>query len=256
MNLRPVALRQRAVIFHRLDRRLALQRAVQFRLELLVGQRNLRFLHAYHVVSGNIELRHHFECCLEPQRLAIRQLQVQQLRLRHRLQFPLRNRAAKTLRNQGLQHLLAQLFRELRPHQRLRHLARAEAGNARQLLVALRHRPIGLRHLIRRDFNLDLAHQFRIQRRPGFVLVAIAVLMAVVVLVRMLVAVLKLLGLCGVHLRFRSLVRLIRQDVVCFLCFRRVQIDAFQQRPNGLPQRCPLASSATDASLPLYESCL
>jgi hypothetical protein len=63
------------------------------------------------------------------------------------------------------------------------------------------------------------------------VLVAIAVLMAMVVLVMMLVAVLWLLGLCGVQLRFRSLVRLIRQDVVCFLCFRRVQIDALPTAP-------------------------
>ena len=101
------------------------------------------------VVSRNIDLRSHLKRRLELQRLPIEQLHVQQLWLRHRPQLLLLDRLAKPLRHQALQNLLANLFRKLRPDQRLRHLARTKSRNPRQLLVPLHHRLEALRDLIR-----------------------------------------------------------------------------------------------------------
>ena len=77
LNVGPVALRQGAVFLDRLYRSVALEHTIQFALELLVRQVNLRLLHTYRVIPGDIYLRQHLECRLEAQGRAIRKLQIQ-----------------------------------------------------------------------------------------------------------------------------------------------------------------------------------
>ena len=88
------------------------------------------------LVAVDRELRQHFKAALKCSGLAIFQLNVRDLRLRDRLEVCF-SIAAGTGRAESLDHVLANGVGETGTNQRLGHLAGAEAGNARDLLVAL-----------------------------------------------------------------------------------------------------------------------
>src|SRR3984885_4876337 len=137
LNLRPIPIHQSAIFLDRLNRRVAFEHTIQLRIELLGGQSNVRPAHSNAVVALKVDLGRNLKRSFKLQRLPIDQLHIPQLWLRDRAQLPLIDRLAESLRNQALQHLLANLLRKLGTDQRLRYLACAKPRDPRQFLVPL-----------------------------------------------------------------------------------------------------------------------
>jgi len=86
-----------AIFLDRLNRRVAIQHPVQLGRVLVVSQRCIGLAHTNTVVTSDIDLRTNLKRSLELQRLSVRQLHIEQLRLRYGAQLLLRDRLPEPL---------------------------------------------------------------------------------------------------------------------------------------------------------------
>ena len=135
-DLGEVAIGQRPA-FDRGEGGVLLAQAVQRLLDFFIGHGDFRLLGAQLLVAFDLDLGHHFEAGLEAQRLVVVQVEVGDLRLRHRDQTLLVGLLAEVARDQGLDHVALQVFGKALPDDGGGHMSAAEAGEARQLLILL-----------------------------------------------------------------------------------------------------------------------
>ena len=135
-NLGVVAVGQRPA-FDRSEGRVLLAHAVQGLLDFFVGDCDLGLFGAQFFVAFDLDLGHHFKAGFEAQRLVVLQVEIGDLRLRHRDQTLLVGFFAEVARDQGFDHITLQVFGKTLADDGGGHMSAAEAGDARQLLIFL-----------------------------------------------------------------------------------------------------------------------
>ena len=142
--------------FHRSEGGVLLAHAVQRLLDFFIGHRDLGLFGAQLLVALDLDFGHHFKAGLEAQRFVVLQVQIGDLRLRHRDQSLLVGLFAEVAGDEGLDHIALQVFGKTLADDGGGHMSAAEAGDARQLLIFL-DQGIGLAvYFLDGNFNRDL----------------------------------------------------------------------------------------------------
>ena len=155
-GLGEVAVGQRTS-FDRGEGGVLLAHVVQRVFDFFILYDDLRMVGAQLFVALDHDLGHDLEAGLEAQRLAVMNVQVGDLGLRHRNQAELFGFFAEVARDQGLDHVAFQIFFEALLDDGRGHVAGAEAGQARDFLILLDDRFRFASDFLGGDFDRDLA---------------------------------------------------------------------------------------------------
>ena len=164
-DLRPVAIHQRTVFFHRLDGGARLAQLLDLLLELLFRDFDGRLVDGNDLVALDGEVGNVLEDRLHVQRLAVFHGQLRHLRLADGPDAQVAHRLVEALRQQAVDDFLANLGGKAAANDRLRHLAGAEAGNLGIFAVVGGHAAVGLRDLVGGNVEHQFAGAFRVQNR-------------------------------------------------------------------------------------------
>ena len=185
-DLRPIAVCQAAVFFYRLDGGARIAQLLQFALVLLFSDFHRRLFYSDRLIALNGELRHKLEDRLYVQRLAVFDGQLGHARLADGLDAQVYDRLVEALRQQAVDHVLADAVGIAAPDDRFRHLAGAEAGDFGVFFVVAGHRPIGRGDLFGGNVQQQFAGAVRVKNRPMLVVVTF-VIMTFVIMTLMIV---------------------------------------------------------------------
>jgi hypothetical protein len=144
------------------NRRARFAQLRQLGLELLVRNLNRRLGHRHVLVPLDGKRRHKLEHRLHMQRRAVLHRQLGHLRLPHELHAQLGHSLVEPLRQQAVNHILADLGCITPLDHRFRHLAGAEAGNLGIFAVVAHHGEVGLCHFFRGNVQHQLTGALRI----------------------------------------------------------------------------------------------
>ena len=114
-----------------------LAHAVQRLFDFFIGHGDFRLFGAQLFVAIHLDFRHHFEAGLEAQRFVVFQVEVGDLRLRHRDQALPVGLFAEVARDEGLDHIALEIFGKTLTDDGGGHMPAAEAGDTRQFLIFL-----------------------------------------------------------------------------------------------------------------------
>ena len=105
--------------------------------DFFVGHGDFGLFRAQLFVAFDLDLGHDFKAGLEAQRLVVLNVEIGDLRLRHRDQSLLVGFFAEVARDQSFHHIALQIFRKPLADNGGGHMSAAEARDARQLLIFL-----------------------------------------------------------------------------------------------------------------------